>query len=101
MPLNNAHFGGFSIKLKNIEQMLGQRVGQTVEQSAEKPIDNVTIKNLGAALRVCNVDLDDKTLDLIIEIVEMIEEKGDDLSIIEIKRLESELELMRSFKEEN
>jgi hypothetical protein len=50
----------------------------------EKPIDNVRIDNLGSALRMCGVELSDKVLDLVIDLVELIEDKGADLKLSEV-----------------
>jgi len=53
-------------------------------------IDNVTTTNLDIAFRMCNIEIPKKIIDKIIDIVELIEEKGDDVSIKDICKLEQE-----------
>jgi hypothetical protein len=55
-----------------------------------KQIDNVTVQNLDVALRMCNIKLDLKLIDKIIDLVELIEENGDDTSIKDIFSLQKE-----------
>lgn len=55
----------------------------------EKPIDKVTTGILDIALRMCNIQLDRKIIDRIIDLVELIEEKGEDASIKDICELQS------------
>lgn len=56
----------------------------------EQPIDKVTTTNLDIALRMCNIEINKKILDKIIDIVELIEEKGDEVNIKDICQLQSE-----------
>ena len=49
-----------------------------------KSIDNVTVQNLDIALRMCNIEIHKTILDIIIDLVELIEEKGDQVSIKDI-----------------
>ena len=53
-------------------------------------IDKVTVTNLDIALRMCNIQLDKTLIDRIIDLVELIEDKGDDTSIKDICQLQSE-----------
>lgn len=55
-----------------------------------KSIDNVTIELLDVALRAVGIRLDKKEIDKIIDIVELIEDKGETTSIKDIASLESE-----------
>ena len=54
----------------------------------KKNIDKVTTNNLSMSLKLCDITVSDTLLDIIIDIVEILEEKGNDTSIkdiIEIK----------------
>lgn len=53
-------------------------------------IDKVTVTNLDIALRMCNIQLDKTLIDRIIDLVELIEDKGDDTSIKDICELQNE-----------
>lgn len=50
----------------------------------EKPIDKVTTDRLGVVLTMCGIDLTDKELDLIIDAVELVENKGGNVTIDDI-----------------
>jgi len=55
-----------------------------------KPIDKVTIPLLDATLKACGVKLDRELIDLIIDLVEILEKKGDlttlrDIAILRTK----------------
>jgi hypothetical protein len=54
-----------------------------------KSIDKVTVTNLDLALRMVGIIFDHKTIDKIIDLVELIEEKGDDSSIKDICELQA------------
>jgi hypothetical protein len=55
-------------------------------------IDKVTVDNLDIALRMCDIKLDKMVIDKIIDIVEIIEDKGDDVTIKDMCQLQSEWE---------
>lgn len=55
----------------------------------EKPIDKVTTDYLDIALRMVGISLDLKLIDKIIDLVELIEEKGGDVSIRDVNELKS------------
>jgi len=55
-----------------------------------KPIDKVTVQNLHLAFRMCNIDLPKTLTDKIIDLVELIEEKGDDTTMKDIYNLQAE-----------
>ena len=55
-----------------------------------KPIDKVTVTNLDLALRTANINVSKHILDKVIDLVELLEEKGDDTSIRDICKLQSE-----------
>jgi len=60
------------------------------DKSKDKSIDKVTTTNLDLALRICNIELDITLIDKIIDLVELIEEKGDEVSIKDISQLQAE-----------
>jgi len=66
---------------KEIEKYL---MGIEDNEEIKNPIDKVTIDNLDAALKICNIQLDKKVIDIIIDLVELIENKGDKVSIFDI-----------------
>jgi DNA-binding XRE family transcriptional regulator len=51
-------------------------------------IDKVTTTNLDIALRMCNIEINKSILDKVIDLVELIEEKGDSVSIQDICKLQ-------------
>lgn len=53
-------------------------------------IDKVTIKNLDIALRMVGIKLDNRLIDKIIDLVELIENKGDNASIKDVIDLQEE-----------
>ena len=61
-----------------------------------KTIDNVTTTNLDLAMRMAGIYIDPKDIDKIIDIVELIEEKGDDTSIRDISKLQAEWDLLET-----
>lgn len=50
----------------------------------KKTIDNVTVENLDIALKMADICLDKDDIDKIIEIVEILEEKGNNFTINDI-----------------
>ena len=63
-----------------------------------KPIDNVTVELMDIALRAVGIRLDKKDIDKIIDIVELIEDKGEATSIKDIAALELEWSASSSYK---
>ena len=55
-----------------------------------KTIDNVTTTILDVALRMCGIQLELQIIDKIIDLVELIEEKGGSTSIKDIAKLQAE-----------
>lgn len=53
-------------------------------------IDRVTTTNLDITLRMCGYQLDKTLIDRIIDLVELIEDKGDDASIRDVCKLQAE-----------
>jgi len=51
------------------------------EQKESKPIDKVSIDILDVALRMCNIQIHKTILDKIIDIVELLEDKGGDATV--------------------
>ena len=56
-------------------------------------IDNVTVENLDIALRMCKVEINTTLIDLIIDLVELIEDKGDGVNIRDIIMVKNNHEL--------
>ena len=54
------------------------------QKQPEKPIDAVTVTNLGMALRMCDIEINPAILDKVIDVVELIEDKGDQVTIEDI-----------------
>jgi len=55
-------------------------------------IDKVTVVNLDLSLRMCNIRFNPNLINKIIDLVELIEEKGDDVSIKDILCLQAQWE---------
>jgi len=51
------------------------------KQKESKPIDKVSIDILDVALRMCNIQIHKTILDKIIDIVELLEDKGGDATV--------------------
>lgn len=58
--------------------------------SKKKPIDRVTIDRLEMCLNMCDIDIPIQTIDKIIDLVELIEDKGGNTSLRDISKLKSE-----------
>lgn len=56
----------------------------------QKPIDKVTVTNLDIALRMCKIQLELDLITKIIDLVELIEDNGDDTTIKDICQLQAE-----------
>lgn len=67
-----------------------QLVGEWESPNVPCLIDRVTVKNLGIALRMIGVELDNSLIDKIIDLVELIENKGDGVSIKDTTKLQEE-----------
>jgi len=67
-----------------------QRGNGVLADVSSRLIDKVTVTNLDIALRMCNIQLDKTLIDRIIDLVQLIEDKGDDTSIKDICKLQSE-----------
>ncbi len=68
-------------RLEDIEAM-------NKKASEKLPIDKVTTKNLDIALRMAGIQLDINIIDKVIDLVELIENKGDDVTIKDIVSLQ-------------
>lgn len=55
-----------------------------MSEQEKKPIDEVTVELLNSALRIHGCTIGANVLDLIIDLVELIEEKGDKTTLREI-----------------
>jgi len=62
----------------------------TIPVVSSRLIDKVTVTNLDLALRMVGISFDLKTIDKIIDLVELIESKGDDTNIMDICKLKAE-----------
>jgi hypothetical protein len=60
------------------------------DKKNKRLIDKVTVKNLDVSLRMVGIYLDNILIDKIIDLVELIEDKGDKVTIKDISKLESE-----------
>jgi hypothetical protein len=56
----------------------------TIVEPVEKPIDNVTVDRLDMCLRMCGIQIQTGILDKLIDIVELIEDKGGEVSLNDI-----------------
>lgn len=56
--------------------------------TTKRLIDNVTVTNLDIALRMCQIQINKSLLDKIIDLVELIEDKGDETSIADVCELQ-------------
>jgi len=61
----------------------------------KKPIDNVTVELLDVALRAIGIKVGKSVIDKIIDLVELIEDKGNTASLMDIAELEKEWELTK------
>lgn len=66
-----------------------------MESTETRPIDRVTTDNLSCALRMVGISIPKTTVDKIIDLVELIEEKGDEVSIRDITELEYQWEQLK------
>ena len=64
-----------------------------------KSIDKVTVDNLDIALRMCKIYLDRDIIDKIIDLVELIEDKGDDATIGDVYSLQIEWDNLIYYKQ--
>jgi uncharacterized protein YnzC (UPF0291/DUF896 family) len=58
------------------------------EMKTESKINKVTTTNLNIALRMCDIEINKAILDKVIDLVELIEEKGDDVTIKDVCELQ-------------
>lgn len=65
-------------------------VGEVKEESIKNPIDKVTIELLDMVLRMCNIQLSHALIDKIIDVVELIEEKGEETSLMDVCKMQAE-----------
>lgn len=66
-----------------------QSVQESIER-IEKPIDKVTIERLDMVLRMCNIQLHHTLIDKIIDSVELIEEKGESVTLMDVCKMRSQ-----------
>jgi hypothetical protein len=55
-----------------------------------KPIDNVTTDRLDVALRMCGIQINRVLIDRIIDLVELIEDKGSEVALSDIGELQDQ-----------
>jgi hypothetical protein len=65
----------------------------------DKPINKVTTTNLDIALRMCGIEINKSIIDKIIDLVELIEEKGDEVSIQDLCKLQASWEQLNPLNE--
>jgi uncharacterized protein YnzC (UPF0291/DUF896 family) len=68
------------------------------KEKTQKSIDRVTVTNLDIALRMCHIEINKSILDKVIDLVELIEEKGQDVSIQDICELEASWKSLGAMK---
>lgn len=73
-----------------IGAVMDETILHITKNGGESPIDKVTVNNLSAALRVCGISLKDELIDKIIDLVELIEDKGDQTSLKDLCDLQVE-----------
>lgn len=71
---------------KNINIMLGI----VFMSDTRKPIDKVTVDLFDTTLRGCGINLSKHTQDKILDIIELLEDKGDDVTLKDICKLQAE-----------
>jgi len=76
--------------MKNKSKKVAQKKPLNKGDVSSRLIDKVTTTNLDIALRMVGYQLDMTLIDRIIDLVELIEDKGDDASIKDICKLQSE-----------
>jgi hypothetical protein len=76
----------------NIASVMEEYLNEAILRTrADKPLINkVTVTNLDIALRMCSIQIDKPLIDKIIDLVELIEGRGDDVSIKDICGLQEE-----------
>lgn len=62
---------------------------EAIKEEESKSIDKVTVGRLDAALRLCSIQIDMATLDRVLDVVELLEEKGGEASLGDIYDLQS------------
>jgi hypothetical protein len=80
----------FEMYQKITKQNSVKPIDKLINKPIEKPIDKVTTQALCSALLVCNIKMDAIVADKIIEVIKLLEEKGDEVTITEINELISE-----------
>lgn len=63
---------------------------EATKSEENKPIDKVTVDHLDVVLRLCSIQIDKAILDRVIDVVELLEEKGGETSLEDICDLQSE-----------
>ncbi len=71
----------------NAQPIMKDKAPLTIE---EKPIDKVTLDILDTALRICDIQIHRSILDKVIDVVELLEEKGDQASLMDFANLKAE-----------
>jgi hypothetical protein len=72
----------------------------TGQKSNKRPIDNVTTTNLDIALRMCHIEISIPILDKIIDLIELIEDNGDDVTIGDVCALQASWKLTAELNNE-
>jgi len=78
---------------KEADRLIQDKIDMKSEYEAlkkERLIDKVTVPNLDFVLTACKINLSDELLDNIIDLVELLEDKGDYVSFNDICKLQSE-----------
>ncbi len=70
----------------NAQPVMEEKAPLTVE---EKPIDKVTTDMLDTVLRICNIQIDKNILDRVLDVVELLEDKGKLVSLSDISDMKA------------
>jgi len=76
--------------MKNKSKKVARKKPLNKGDVSSRLIDKVNTTNLDIALRMCGYQLDKSLIDRIIDLVELIEDKGDDASIRDVCKLQAE-----------
>jgi len=81
------HSGEGEVTIMEKDEPTETDLQRKMENIMHKPIDDVTVQRLDVALRLCDIEIRPEILDLIIDLVEAIEDKGGDLNLMDIAKI--------------
>ena len=86
-PFRTMHSGEGEVTIMEKDEPTETDLQRKMENIMHKPIDDVTVQRLDVALRLCDIEIRPEILDLIIDLVEAIEDKGGDLNLMDIAKI--------------